>query len=79
MTSRWICLEFWICQGSEYARVAHGPEYVSSSEFASVIQGSAENGSSYMFDSFQYSLGYQYTRAGINKGCEYDKVIQDSV
>ena len=57
MIGVWHYDEFWIYQGSRYARVTHGSEqnfsiidiwqgfeYVSSSEYASVTQGSVENG-----------------------------------
>ena len=49
-----------------------GLEYASSSEYASVTQGSIENGPS-------YSSGSQYARAWIYIGCEYVKVTQGSV
>ena len=49
-----------------------GSEYVSSSEYASVTQDSAEN-------SPPYSSGSQHARAGIYIGYEYVKVTQGSV
>ena len=49
-----------------------GLEYASSSEYASVTQGSIENGPS-------YSSGSQYARAWIYICCEYVKVTQGSV
>ena len=49
-----------------------GLEYALSSEYASIAQGSIENGSSYF-------SGSQYARAWIYIGCEYVKVTQDSV
>ena len=47
-------------------------QYTSSSEYASVTQGSIENGPS-------YSSGSQYARARIYIGCEYVKVTHGSV
>ena len=49
-----------------------GLEYASSSEYASVTQGSIENGLS-------YSSGSQYARVWIYLGCEFVKVRQGSV
>ena len=49
-----------------------GLEYASSSEYASVTQGSIESGPS-------YSSGSQYARAWIYLGCEFVKVKQGSV
>ena len=49
-----------------------GLEYASSSEYASVTQGSIENGPS-------HSLGSQCAKAWIYIGCEYVKVTQGSV
>ena len=48
-----------------------GSEYASSSECVSVPQGSAENSPS-------YSLGSQYARVRICRGCEFVKVTQGS-
>ena len=67
-----ICLGFWLCHGSNYARVTQGCEFFiigiwQGSEYASssasnipVLQGSVGYSSSYMFE---YSLSSQYVRA----------------
>ena len=84
LTVLWICLWFWICQGFKYARlhmilkefsvidIWQGLEYASSSEYASVTQGSIGNGPS-------YSSGSQFARAWIRIRCENVKVTQSSV
>ena len=46
-----------------------GSECASSSEYISVTQDSAEN-------SLPYSLGSQYARVRMCKGCEFAKVTQ---
>ena len=72
----WICFRFWICHDSKYTRLHkvenkifhQGSEYVSSSEYTSVTQGSVENSTSYMFDRFLSvpwalnMLGLEYAR-----------------
>ena len=70
---------FSICKGHTWFWIKfsiidiwQGLEYASSSEYASVTQGSIENGPS-------YSSGSQYARAWIYIGCEYVKVTQGSV
>ena len=57
MTLWWTSLGFWTWRGSEYARVTNkishdkqGSDYVSSYEYAGLIQDSAENGPPPMFD-----------------------------
>ena len=70
---------FLICQGYIWfwikfsvINIWQSPEYAWGSEYASVSQGSAENGPS-------YSSGSQYAWAWIYKGCEYVKVKKGSV
>ena len=62
LTVFWICIGFWICQGSicwcytsfwikfSIIDIWQDSEYASSFEYASVTQGFVENVPSYMFD-----------------------------
>ena len=68
-----ICLGYtWFWIKLSIIDIWQGLEYVSSSEYANVTQGSIENGPS-------YSSGSQCTRTLIYIGCEYVKVTQGSV